>query len=239
MNRILIAGCSCILLFSACQQRQTVMLDRLQSLDAKGYNGQPASPAHIKELKAALDKYRKIVAEKVSAADSATEYYKMLALAYIEDKMYGLALDALSDAVRLEPENPVLFYYAGVSAARMGKGELNPQTGQTYLDRAERYYRRAIALDPTYSDAEYGLGVLLTFELNRPLDAEPVVKQLLQQQKNDTDAMFLLARIYVVTGRVEDAASLYEKIAQTTRDAQVRQQAEQNRKQLLERNANG
>lgn len=228
-----------MILLSACHQRSTVLMDRLQSLDSSGYKGQQASAAHIQELKDAIAKYSDIVDKKVNAADSETEYYKMLALAYIDNKMYGLALDALSNAVKLEPENPVLFYYAGISAGRMGKGDLSSQEAQSDFDRAARYYRRAIALDPTYSEAMYGLGVLLTFELNRPLDAEPVVKELIAQQKNDTDAMFLLARIYVETGRVEEAASLYQTIAQTTRDSQVRRQAEENRKQLLERSSNG
>ncbi len=239
MKRTLVAVCTCLIFLAACHQRSTVMLDRLQSLDSGGYKGEQASAAHIQELKDAIAKYSGIVEKKVNAADSETEYYKMLALAYIEAKMYGLALEALSSAVKLEPENPVLFYYAGIAAGRLGKGDLDSQEATGYYDRAERYYRRAIALDPTYSEAMYGLGVLLTFELNRPLDAEPVVKQLLSQQKNDTDAMFLLARIYVETGRVEEAASMYQKIAQTTRDSQVRLQAEENRKQLLERNSNG
>ncbi|WP_455381750.1 tetratricopeptide repeat protein [Salinispira pacifica] len=236
---VLTAAVAGLLLLASCHQRATVLMDRLRALDTSGYKGQQSSPERIKELQDAIDRYKKIVDQKVNAADSETEYYKMLALAYIDNKMYGPALDALTNAVRLEPENPVLFYYAAISAARLGKGALKEQEGQDDLQRAEKYYRRAIALDPTYTDAMYGLGVLLTFELNRPLDAEPVVKQLLSQQPNDTDAMFLLARIYVVTGRVEEAAAMYQKIAETTRDAQIKRQAEDNRRQLLERSSNG
>ena len=239
MKKLLFVTCAFLLLLSGCQKRVDNIVTKLQTLDSKGYRGQPASPQHIEDLKKAIAKYRNIVNQKVSAADSESEYYKMLALAYLEDKMYGLALGALTEAVRLEPFNPVLFYYAGISAGMMGKADLQQDAAVALFDRSEKYYRRAIVLDPTYSQAMYGLGVLLSFELNRPADAEPVVKNLTELQPGDTDAAFLLARIYVQLGRTELAAEQYDRIARTSKDPQARSQAEQNRRQLLEKVGNG
>ena len=239
MKKVAVIACACLFILVGCQRHVDTIVNRLRSLDSSRYTGQPASPQRIAQLKAAVAKYRKIVNEKVSAADSETEYYKMLALAYLDTKMYGLALDALTNAVRLEPANPVLFYYSGVSAGMMGKADLDPKSGHAYLLRSEQYYRRALSLDPTYSQAMYGLGILLTFELHEPGTAEPIVKKLVGLQPNDTSAKFLLARIYVETGKTEAAASLYDEIARTTRDPQARMHATEDRKQLLQRSGNG
>ncbi len=236
---MIIVTCACLLVLGGCQRNMDSIVNRLRSLDSTGYKGQPASTAHIEKLKAAIEKYRKVVNAKVNAADSETEYYKMLALAYLDSKMYGLALDALTSAVRLEPANPVLFYYAGIAAGMMGKADLDPSAARDYFGRSEKSYRRALALDPNYSEAMYGLGVLLTFELHEPSQAEPIVKKLVSLQPNDTDAQFLLARIYVETGRTEDAARLYDGIAKSSKDPQARSHAEENRKQLLQRTGNG
>ena len=111
---------------------------------------------------------------------------------------------------------------------------MEPQKSELYFLHAEEYYTRAIELDARYVDALYGLAILYVFELDRPFDAEPLLDRVLSIQKKNTDAMFLQARIYVQSRRIEEAIELYERIEETATDEFRKGEAAANRRRLLE-----
>jgi cytochrome c-type biogenesis protein CcmH/NrfG len=102
------------------------------------------------------------------------------------------------------------------------------------LARAEAYYRRAVSLEPGYVNALYGLAVLYALELDRPADAEPLLTAILEREKKNIDALALLARIRYAAGRLEEAAELYQRIADTTTAGRLKAQALENRKAIEE-----
>lgn len=228
------AGCILMTsLLASCNTQQDDYLEDVLSLEPPSVQEEGPSPERIEELEAAIERFREIVDAKVEASRNMVVYYKMLASEYIERQMFGLALDALDEAIVIQPENPSLFYTAGVSAARFGKSQVETAAALELFNRAEAYYLRCIELDPRHGDAYYGLAVLYEFELGRSAEAKDVVEELLSFEPNNYPALGLLARIYVSEGRVSDAIDIYEEIIANAKDPELRSQAAENRRRLL------
>jgi cytochrome c-type biogenesis protein CcmH/NrfG len=212
---------------SGCRRPGEGWLEPLKTLEP---GGTPTNAA-IEELKKGIDRYQAEVDRKMSAAQNLGVYWKMLALKYVDNGMFGLALDALDEAVAVYPENPILFQYMGVSAARLAKGLVADAAEQARLfARSEAAYRRAIFLDPSAVKAQYGLAVLLALELGRPGEAEPLLAAVLAKEPKNVDALFLLGRIAYAAGRYEDAVDFFDKILSTRPPERVADQAEQNKR---------
>jgi cytochrome c-type biogenesis protein CcmH/NrfG len=214
-----------------CARRTAAWLEPLKTLEP---GGAPTNAA-IEDLKRGIVRYQAEVDRKVSAAQNLGVYWKMLALKYVDNGMYGLALQALDEAVAIYPENPILFQYMGISAARAAKSLVADPAEQVRLfTRAEAAYRRAIFLDPSYVNALYGLSVLLALELGRPGEAEPLLAQVLELEPKNLDALFLLGRIAYADGRYGDAVDAYDRILAARPPEKLRDQAEQNARQAKE-----
>ena len=233
LSKVGAAGlCACIAL-AGCNPARRAYLDRLSALE-KGQSG-AASSQSIEELKKGIARYSAEVERQVKAAQNLGVYYKMLALKYLDAGMYGLALQNLDKAVEIYPENPQLAYYSAVASARMAKAEVTDSAAAAGdLLRAETLYRRAIFLDPGYVNALYGLAVLCAMELGRPADAEPLLQAILQKEKKNVEALFLLARIRYAAGRHEEAIEIYQRIADTTQAGRLKAQALANKNAIEE-----
>jgi tetratricopeptide (TPR) repeat protein len=228
-----------VLLFSfvllgSCSKKEDPIVEKLLELESPTYTVSESSDKRIEELRKEVQKYRKIVEEKVEAADKLTTYYRMLALAYMERGMFGLALEALDEAIYLSPEQAPLFLYKGIAAARLAKGMVNPSERLALLDEAEKSYLRCLELDPVFVDALYGLSVLYVFEMDRPSSAVPLLKRLLEKQTQHVSAMFLLARVYASEGRIEEAVALYDRIINTPVAGIKREEAKKLKEQVLQ-----
>ncbi|TVQ39983.1 MAG: hypothetical protein EA384_05275 [Spirochaetaceae bacterium] len=222
------------LLLAACQRQDDSMLRELTTLESPEYGSEGVSDQRIRELQQAIREFEEIVERRVEASEQLGVYHRMLAVEYIRRSMYGLALDHLQQAIEIEPENPVLFYWAGVAAGRFSKAMAGRDERDRYLERAEFYYRRAIALNPRYAGAYYALAVLYVFELERPAEAEPLLEEVLRRQSRNVQAMALLAHVYAATGRLDQAARMYGEVAETTDDEAIRREAIRNRDQVRE-----
>jgi tetratricopeptide (TPR) repeat protein len=222
-----------VLALAGCNPTRKAYLDRLSALE-KGPSG-VASSQSVAELKAGIARYQAEVERQVKAAKNLGVYYKMLALKYLDANMYGLALENLGKAIEIYPENPQLFYYCAVANARMAKAEvIDSAAAAGGLSRAEAYYRRAVFLDPGYVNALYGLAVLYALELGRPAEAEPLLQAILSREKKNIDALALLARVRYAAGRLEEAAELYQRIADTTTAGRLKSQALENKRAIEE-----
>ena len=148
-------------------------------------------------------------------------------------------MDALRAAIQYYPSNQNLFYYVGVCAGYMAKSTLDFGEGdykadrERYLGLAESGYKRALEIQPDYSRAMYGLGVLYTFEMNQPEKAVPLLENFLTIQTKDTSGMFVLARAYYMTGRYDEAVSTYDKIIETTKVEEQKKDAMENKELIL------
>ncbi len=218
---------------SGCDRKEDPAVLRLLPFEQESYRGQPTSERNIERLRKEVDHYRKIVESKVEAAEKLGSYWKLLGIAYLEKDMYAMAYDSFLNALAVYPENPVLHYHAGLSAARLGTASPDPEKGSVLLGEAERLYRLAIRYDADYPDAQYALAVLYAFELDRPREARQLLVPLVERQPKRTEALFLLARTEAALGNTPAALDLYDRIIRDASVTGYREQAMRNRERLL------
>jgi tetratricopeptide (TPR) repeat protein len=207
---------------------------RMAELSPKG-----GPPETIEGLRSAIAAYEDAVEAHVRDAAQTGTYWKILATRLADKGMHLDALDALEMTLRYNAEDPTLFYLTGVSAGIVAKSSLDfPRAGETaererYFGLSEQAYLRAIQLDPDYAKPRYALGVLYSFELDRPEDAIPHLARYLELMPRDVDGMFVLARAYYMAGRYEEAVDLYDRILVTTKDAKRLEEARSNRDYVM------
>jgi tetratricopeptide (TPR) repeat protein len=201
-------------------------------------NGGP--PETIEGLKKAITKYEKQIELHVKDAAQTGVYWKILATRFQEKGLHNEALEALEHALYYNPEDAVLHYLTGLSAATVAKthhnftGIDNPERERLFT-LAEEAYLSSLKLDEKYLRPRYALGVLYVFELDRPEDAIPLMEQYLIFSTNDVDAMFVLARAYFVTSDMQKALVLYDTIISVTRDEDKKREAQNNRQVVMGR----
>jgi tetratricopeptide (TPR) repeat protein len=199
-----------------------------------------APPETIEGLRAAIGAYEAKVEEAVGAAAQAGIYWKILAVRYMDRKMYGEALDALKSAISYFPEDATLHYLTGISAASVAKsshdfvGSGRNRERERLFVLAEEAHKRAIELEPKYARPLYALGVLLVFELDRAAEAIPYLEKHLSLEAKDADGMFVLARAYYTVGRADDAVALYDRILSVSKDDKKKAEAAANKKTVLD-----
>jgi tetratricopeptide (TPR) repeat protein len=207
------------------------------------------TPQTIAELKRAIKMYESRIEAHVKDAAQAGIYWKILASRFIDKQMYDEALDAASHGLKYTPQDPTLYYMAGISAGNAAKSLDAAGRGAekaSYFRRSEEAYKRAIEIDSGYGKPLYGLAVLYTFELNRPAEAIPLLLKYLSISRNDTEALFVLARAYFMTGAYQQSVNVYDKIISLTKgvtgrpvksnasDAAKLKQAQENREKVMD-----
>ena len=223
---------TCILVSCARIDRGEDNLDQLIEMEGDIYRDQEVSTQRIEEIEEAIRRYRKEVERTVDATGQVGIYYKMLAIEYMRGGMYGAAYDTLKQAIDIYPENPILFYYSAICAARMSRAQVLGEDRERWLERSVTLYRRAIDLDPGYADALYGLSVLYVFELERPEEAEALLETMLTVESKEIEGRFLLAGVYYRLGKLEQALELYKEIESLSEVEQKRQEARDNKKRI-------
>jgi tetratricopeptide (TPR) repeat protein len=215
---------------------RSALATRIAELSPRG--GGP--PATIEGLREAIILYETQIEQYVKDVAQTGVYWKILATRLQDKGLHGEALNALARAIEYTPEEPVLHYLRGLSAAVMAKasydntmvkGGLAQQS--YYFSLAEQSYLRAIQLNHDYGRPLYGLGILYTFELERSEDAIPYLVRYLEISKNNVDGMFVLARAYYITGQYQKSIALYDRIPSLTKDSEKQTDAEQNKRTIL------
>lgn len=198
------------------------------------------NPTTKEEYEEAIKKYEKRALDLSTAEAQTGIWYKILGTRYLDQRMYGRALECFQKAIAFYPDNANLFYYVGVCAGYMANASLdfdasgsNPKK-LNYLKLSEEGYIRALELDPKYYRAMYGISVLYLFETNEPEKAIPHMERFLQTQTKDIDGLFLLARAYYMNYEFEKAINLYDKIIQLNPNAEKVSEAQNNKKIVLD-----
>lgn len=83
-----------------------------------------------------------------SVNDYPAVYHYQMGLSYLGERNYTAALVALTEAEKLDPENPDVLYNLGLA-----------YIGKKRPDLAEQRFQRALMLKPSYSKARNDLGV--------------------------------------------------------------------------------
>lgn len=220
-----------ILILGSCNKVASIR--RLQELEEGVSN-----PNTEAELKDAIRKYEKRVDDIIIAEGRIGIWYKILGSRYMDQKMYKKALKAFQSALEYYPENPNLFYQAGLAASLTAKNSLDFELTGTdiekkrYFDLAASAYNRALEIDPKHSKAVYALSVLYIFELNRPAETIPILEKIAEWEKKPIDHLFLLGTAYYMTGENEKAIAVYERIIEISSSAEKKAKAESNIREI-------
>ncbi|HKL86483.1 MAG TPA: DUF2225 domain-containing protein [Treponemataceae bacterium] len=212
----------------------TNQIRRMQSLE-EGVD----SPTTIEELTTAIGKFQKRAEDLINTDIRLGTWYKIVGTRYLDNRMYGKALENFRMAIDYYPTNQNLFYYVGVCAGYMAKASLdfdakgNELESKRYYALAESAYKRAIEIEPRYERALYGLSILYVFEFDTPAKAIPYLELIMDIEKRNLDAMFVLARAYYSTGNYEGSVALYDRIIETTKDKNRKAEAESNKSTVL------
>jgi tetratricopeptide (TPR) repeat protein len=195
-------------------------------------------PETIEGLREAIAAYEDRIELNVKEGVQTGVYWKILATRLADKGMHLDALEALKRAIDFNAEDPALFYLTGLSAGVVAVNSLefsvnSAEEQERYYRLAETAYLRAIDLDDGYPRPRYALGVLYTFNLNRPADAVPHLERYLELMSTDVDAMFVLARAYFMIERYSAAVELYDRVIARSKNEEVRKQAQSNRDYIL------
>lgn len=222
-----------LLIFILESCNKVASIRRLQELEEGVSN-----PNTEAELKDAIRKYEKRVDDIIIAEGRIGIWYKILGSRYMDQKMYKKALKAFQSALEYYPENPNLFYQAGLAASLTAKNSLDFELTGTdiekkrYFDLAASAYNRALEIDSKHSKAVYALSVLYIFELNRPAEAIPILEKIAEWEKKPIDHLFLLGTAYYMTGENEKAIAVYERIIEISSSVEKKAKAESNIREI-------
>jgi tetratricopeptide (TPR) repeat protein len=208
------------------------LVKRIADLSPRG-----GPPETIEGLKAAIAAYEAQIELNVKDGVQTGIYWKILAIRLADRGMHRDALDAFERALQFKGDDPTLFYLTGESASATASSTLDfsGNSGaekQRYLNLAESAYLRSIQLDATYAKPRLGLGILYTFEMNRPAQAIPHLERYRELVPKDLKGMFVLARAYYMTESYDSAIELYDLIISQSKDPKVRAEA-QNNKEII------
>jgi len=198
------------------------------------------NPTKKEEYEAAIKKYEKRAMDLVSTESQEGIWYKIVGTRYLDERMFGKALENFQKAISFYPDNANLYYYIGVCAGYMAKASLDYNatgdvaTEANYLKLSESGYLRALELDPKYYRAMYGIAVLYVFELDESQKAIPYLEKYLETQTRETDAMFVLARAYYLNYEFDKAIALYDKIIKLNPNKQKVADAQANKQTVVQ-----
>ena len=203
-----------------------------------------SNPTTKEELEEAIKKYEQRALDLSTTEGQVGIWYKILGTRYLDQGLYGKALECFEKAVITYPNNANLYYYIAICAGYManscldfnaeGNASSSVVKKMNYLSLSEKAYLQALSINPNYYRAMYGIGVLYVFELDRCEDAIPYLEKFLATQTRDTNGMFVLARAYYVTSQYDKAVELYDKIIELKPNEQKVSEAEANKKIVLD-----
>lgn len=215
------------LLLGACS-REDPIAENLAELELGDYPEGVVPQERIEQLESLVAERRSEMDEALQAAARTAGALRQLALEYVRMEFYGPALDAFEEAIRIEPVNAGLLFWAGAVSAQLAQSQGRVSERDRYLSMAERYYTRSIEIEPRQTSSLYGLAVLYHFEMERHVQALPVAERLVEVEPNHTQGLFLLARIQTTLGDVDNAVATYERILEVASDDTSREQARRN-----------
>ncbi|MCL2441012.1 MAG: tetratricopeptide repeat protein [Treponema sp.] len=229
VSAILILAAVGALIYFMYQQGSTKhnreLAKRMMELSPRG-----GPPETIEGLRQAIALYEDQIERNVREGAQAGIYWKILGTRLADRNMDNDALEAFERAIYYNSEDAGLYYLTGLSAAKVAKSKVGfsgnaAREQEQYFKLAENSHLRALELEITYTRPMYALGILYSFELDRPEDAIVQLERYLQIQQSDISAMFLLARSYYMIQNFSRSVEIYDRIIDRTRNQNERQEA--------------
>lgn len=194
-----------------------------------------------KEIELAIEEYYYEIEEIQQRYKQISIWYKTLGVRLLDQKEYGPALDCFSKALEITPDNAALYFYIGECASYLGNASLDVKAigdltkRRNYYQLAEDSYLKALAIEPDYSYALLGIGILYSYQMQAYKESIPYLEKLVNLEPENIDAMFILAASYYGIDQYDVALSYYDKIIDISKDESVKKIAEENKINVLKK----
>lgn len=235
ISRVVLLGALFPVALASCNERVDSMLLRLLRTEDPPEEYDEASEATIEELEEDVAALRETVDDHFEAMRDLRSAHRALGMRYLEEEMYGAAVEQFEAAAEIDSGNATIYYYTGVAAGNHAGGALDEEERSARLEQAERAYLRALELRSRYPAAAYGLAILYAYELDRPDEARTYVDRVLDWRGQDSRARAVSAYIYAAQGRIDEALREYDRVIEETDDEEFREEAMRMRRELEER----
>lgn len=122
-------------------------------------------------------------------------------------KEFEQAIELYDEALKLRPEFPEAEFQKAVALVALKR-----------LPDAEKSFRRAIALRPTWSLPPATLGLLLARTAGREREAEPLLRRALELDPKNLTATIALAELHTVRGDATEGVVLWRRATEIKAD---------------------
>lgn len=219
--------CACIFLMAcgdmACREKLSCR---------RQYRG----PGISELLSTIAEQERRVKSGDESPARLALSYQK-LGEKYLENSMWDASIETFGKALSLGRDNPLVHYSLGVAYANRAKDG----KGAADIEKAEFHYRKALAINPSYKSAAYGLAIFLFYVKDEKEEGIKMLESLVAGKKSMYRERMALGRFYYDAGRYTTALSHYQALCadlDAARDnalvAEYRKACHDNAHQLME-----
>lgn len=162
----------------------------------------------ISELLATIaDQERRVKSGDETPAKLALSYQK-LGEKYLENGMWDASIETFGKALTLGRENPLVHYSLGVAYANRAKDG----KAAADIEKSEFHYRKALAINPSYKSAAYGLAILLFYVKDEKEEGIKMLESLVEGRKSMYHERMALGRLYYDAGRYITALSHYQAL---------------------------
>ncbi len=189
----------------------------------------------VEDLEGAAQNFRKAI-EKDPENDSYKKEFESITRRYIQDgtqlmqrKSYAAALDKFKQAISLNPEDPLAYYFSAVvylddkntaeALVAINKSiEYDPEYTKAHLVKGKIFtsmndvagavnsFRKAIELDPEYVDAWKNIGYVY-YKTRQYDDAIPAYKEVIKLDPGYASAYANMGAIYIEQKKFNEAVS--------------------------------
>lgn len=194
------------------------------------------APGIFELLNTIAEQEKRVKTGDESPAKLALSYQK-LGEKYLENSMWDASIETFGKALTLGRENPLVHYSLGVAFANRAK----EGKASSDIEKAEFHYRKALAINPSYKSASYGLAILLFYVKDEKDEGIKILESLVEGRKSMYHERMALGRFYYDAGRYPTALSHYQALCadlDSARDnpliAEYRKACRDNAQRLME-----
>lgn len=177
--------------------------------------------------------YNDIINQKIYAQDRLAAVYRILGERSLAKSQYGYSAKYFSEALKILPNSPYLRYGLGISYSYLVESADTEEKRNDFLERAENNINFAISKDAGNPNYYAALATIKGIRQNHYEEALELINKAVELSPNNTDYLFVLARLQYSVGDRDRAVEVYRRISTLTESTAVRERALNNINQII------
>ncbi|HPP86960.1 MAG TPA: tetratricopeptide repeat protein [bacterium] len=205
-----------ILIFNAisCSKKgdYSAVRERLQEL-------KKTQNADIDTLQKNAKEFDEITSIMLTAFEGNFLLSRQLGIKFLQKEMYDLAIEYLSKALAIKPEDVDANYYLGVAYAYKGKYD------KSFSFKAEDLFKKALSFQPDNSIIMYSLSILYYYQLDKKNEAIELMKKSVERAgATEYKPAAMLGKYYYNSGEYFEAINYIKEALNKTTSKELKAQ---------------